>query len=212
MWRITLFLWACCAALAQYTTVTGPINTAFGPSNDLFNGRLTIDCPAFVTSGGVQAAAWRKSVTVTNGIFSEQMRPMDTAAPTVRCTVRYHPNSGADYTAYWRVPTTSPATIASFETTNAITPGIVVNLITQLYDPGGTLGDVYYRSSTGFLARLHGRRVASAGVELVLLRRSSRVAGVGVESPTLTPRCLTGRPQRQLRVRTPSSSARQITR
>lgn len=138
-------------AVGWGTEITGPLKTPFGTN---FSGTITITAPSMVAPNGDTLLPWQNSYTVTDGSFTVNLQPNDTASPagtsySVRC---YTSTTKYTWQEIWVVPTSETAlSVAQVRVATLPTPAVNFGL-QQLSTVGAAKGSlVAFGTSWGAL-------------------------------------------------------------
>ncbi len=93
-------------------TLTRILDTLKDADRTLANGRLVVNCPAFIAADGTAVAASKITKTVANGAVDFYLAPTEGADPAVSYTVEYFLKNGRSYKETWSVPLSGPITIS----------------------------------------------------------------------------------------------------
>jgi len=113
----SILLWAAllCLPASLFAQTTAINDTIYGADGATWNGSILVSWPAFTMPSGRAIAAGKRYVTVTNGVLSVSLYPLDGVSPsgvvyTAVYTTTSAPSRGETWSETWTVPA-SPAVV-----------------------------------------------------------------------------------------------------
>ena len=92
--------------------LTHILDTLLDADGNLANGRMVMECPAFIASDGTAVAASKIEYRVVDGAVDFWLAPTEGSDPQVQYTVDYFLMNGAHYREIWNLPAAGPITIS----------------------------------------------------------------------------------------------------